>query len=38
MNPDGWTSHAGRGPSTDATAGVLAVATTATTLDHWVPA
>jgi hypothetical protein len=38
MNPDGWTPHAGHRPATGATGGVLAVSTTATTPDRWVPA
>jgi hypothetical protein len=36
--PDGWTPHAGRGPETDAVAGVLASSTTATVPDRWMPA
>jgi hypothetical protein len=36
--PGGWTPHAGRGPAADAMAGVLAVSTTATTPDRWMPA
>jgi hypothetical protein len=35
--PDGWTPHAGRGPATDAMAGVLALPTTARTSDRWLP-
>jgi hypothetical protein len=35
--PDGWTPHAGRGPATDAMAGVLAVSRTATVSARWRP-
>jgi hypothetical protein len=36
--PDGWTAHGGRGPATDVMAGILALPTTATTPDRWMPA
>jgi hypothetical protein len=36
--PDGWTPHAGHRPATDAATGVLAVSTTATMPDRWMPA
>jgi hypothetical protein len=36
--PDGWTPPGGRGPATDAMAGILALPTTATTPDRWMPA
>jgi hypothetical protein len=35
---DGWTPHAGRGPATDAMAGLLASPTMATTPNRWMPA
>jgi hypothetical protein len=34
----GWTPHGGRGPATDAMAGVLALPATTTTPDRWMPA
>ena len=36
--PDGWTPHAGRGPAADAMVGVLALSSTATVPDRWMPA
>ena len=33
-----WTPHGGRGPATDAMAGVLALPTMAITPDRWMPA
>jgi hypothetical protein len=33
-----WTPYGGRGPATDAVAGVLALPTAATTPDRWMPA